>query len=656
METLTQLILSSERWLMQRILYYAKEHGYVKYTSTLVEAWRISIARLSETIVAAIERDPHPPEMGPDEDFSRHPIAAFGLEEGVRHRGRGLTLGMYLSLLKYYHQCYVDLIQEQGFPTEEERAYRLFVARCFDLIEMGVATGWQASESERLKELQITNRSLANEKNKYLTIFESLHDPVILLDNEEQISNMNHAASVLFSSAGNPGNLYYSPQTPRRVPEWLHASLAKLVDNDNVEFESTLDTYAGLRDYQVKLERMLDVSEKFMGVVALLTDLTARKQAERSLQQAHRELSTLYDVTAIANLPMPLENVLEQVLARVLETVQGQWGEIHLLESETGELRSVAATCPGGNEAGSFNSNALATWVVAHNRPLVISNMGKDHRVPPSVRSDHAFVGVPMRAGGRLHGVLIIFRPAGDTFDPPEVSLLASVADGVGLAVENNRCSRRSVVMEERERLARELHDSVTQSLYSLTLFGEWTIGLLQTGDLQLAGQKVARMGEIARQALKEMRLMVYELRSPELAAEGLRSVLESRLSAVEERAGVQTALHFDVSGLLPPHFEAELLAIAQEALNNALKHASAHSVTVSIKADDSDVKLSICDDGVGFVYADALNAGGMGLHSMRTRAERLAGRFWIESAPGEGSTVRAHIHRHGSKVNGRGN
>lgn len=655
MEPLSQLILSSERWLMVRILHYAKKHGYVKYTSTLVEAWRLSIARLSETIVAAIERDPHPPEMGPDEDFSRHPIAAFGLEEGVRHRGRGLTLGMYLSLLKYYRQCYVDLIQEQHFRLEEERSYRLFVARCFDLIELGVATGWQASESERLKELQITNRSLANEKNKYLTIFESLHDPVILLDSEKQISNMNHAAAMLFNSVGSPGNHYYSPKTPLGIPEWLKVSLTKLADNDSVQFESSLETYAGLRDYQIKLERMLDVSEKFMGVVALLTDLTARKQAERALQQAHRELSTLYDVTAIANLPMPLRDVLEQVLARMLETIHGQQGEIHLLDPETGELHLVAVTCSGGYETGPLNSNALAAWVVAHNMPLVISNMATDYRVPLSVRTDHTFVGVPMRAGGRLHGVLSIFRPAGESFDQTEVSLLASVADGVGLAVENNRCSRRSVVMEERERLARELHDSVTQSLYSLSLFGEWTVNLLEKGDHSMAGEKVARMGDIARQALKEMRLMVYELRSPELVAEGLRNVLESRLSAVEERAGVQTLLHFDVTGSLPPRFESELLAIAQEALNNALKHAGAHSVTVSIEGDDSQVRLSVCDDGVGFIYADALNAGGIGLHSMRTRAERLGGRFWVESAPDEGSTVRVHLHRPAIEVHHHG-
>ncbi|MBI1296962.1 GAF domain-containing protein [bacterium] len=655
MNTLVDLILANERWLMVRILHYAKQQGYVKYTSTLVEAWRISIVRLSETIVTAIQRDPHPPEMAPDDDFSSHPVAAVGVEDGLRHRGRGLTLGMYLSLLKYYRQCYVDLIQQQGYPIEEERSYRLFVARCFDLVELGVATGWYASESERLAELQRTNRYLANEKNKYLTIFESLHDPVILLDSEEQINNMNHAAAALFGRAGNPGNLYYGPQTQPSMPAWLPDSLDRLAGDNSVEFEATLETLVGLRDYQVKLERMRDVSEKFMGVVALLTDLTERKQAERRLIQAHRELSTLYDVTAIANLPMPLDAVLEQVLGRVLETIQGQRGEIHLLDPESGELQSAAVIRSAGYEVISVNGKALAAWVVAHNMPLVIANMAEDDRVPPGVRPDHTFVGVPMRAGGRLHGVLTIFRPAGECFEQAETSLLSSVADGVGLAVENNRCSRRSVVMAERERLARELHDSVTQSLYSLSLFGEWTASLLQNGDSQLAGEKVTRMGEIARQALKEMRLMVYELRSPELAAAGLYRVLENRLAAVEERSGVETSLHFAVTWPLSTQIEAELLAIAQEGLNNALKHARAHAVTVSIEGDAETLRLTVCDDGVGFVYADALSAGGMGLHSMCTRAERLGGSFWIDSTPGAGSSVHVHLALSTEKANGYG-
>ena len=102
------------------------------------------------------------------------------------------------------------------------------------------------------------------------------------------------------------------------------------------------------------------------------------------------------------------------------------------------------------------------------------------------------------------------------SIDVSEVSLLASVAEGVGLAVENSRRSRLAAVLQERDRLARELHDSVTQSLYSLTLFSEWTAGLLHKGDYAEAEAKLKRIAEIARQVHKEMRLLLYELRSAE--------------------------------------------------------------------------------------------------------------------------------------------
>jgi signal transduction histidine kinase len=245
-----------------------------------------------------------------------------------------------------------------------------------------------------------------------------------------------------------------------------------------------------------------------------------------------------------------------------------------------------------------------------------------------------------MRAGGRIQGVLSIFRAHGHVFELAEVSLLSSVAEGLALAVENSRRSRLAAIIEERERLARELHDSVTQSLYSLSLFSEWSAGLLDAGETAAAREKQLRIAEIARQALKEMRLMVYELRSSELETGGLRGALEMRLLAVEERAGVQTSLDFDPALHLPGAVEDEFYHIAQEALNNALKHATAQTVTVYVGVEAATVRLVICDDGCGFDLAGAEQSGGMGMTSMRARAARVGGTLQISSAPGCGCTV----------------
>ncbi|MCB0155080.1 MAG: PAS domain-containing protein [Anaerolineae bacterium] len=482
MEALRQLITAHEDWLMHRILGYAKSRDYVKYTSTLAEAWRISIANLSHTILTALDNFPAGLELGPDDDYSLDPIASFGIQEARKHRARGLTLGMFLSLLKYYRQCYLDLIEQAGFAPEQAARYSYFVRRCFDRVELGLCTEWTIStDSERLAELQRSNRELANEKNKYLTIFESLHDPVILLDQDNRVTNMNHAAARLLTGAVVPGDIYYDQQPTLHSLPWLAQEIAALSGSQaaTLNFEKTFNTPKGVRHFDIKLERMLDISEKYSGTVVLLNDLTE---------------------------------------------------------------------------------------------------------------------------------------------------------------------SKRAAIMEERERLARELHDSVTQSLYSLSLFAEWGHGLLEMGEADSALERLTRIGEISQQALREMRLLLYELRPSALEQDGLLGALKSRLAAVEQRVGVEVHFQANLTADLPAHVEECLYRIAQEALNNALKHAEAKSVIIRLKADGRLILLEVSDDGLGFDPGQINGSGRLGLAGMRARAERLGGTLELRTQPGAGTTLRLKI------------
>ncbi len=482
MERLRRLIIDNEEWLMHRILAYAKKQNYVKYTSTLAEAWRISIANLSKMILLALEDDPDTLELGPDEDYTQDPIASFGIEEARKHRARGLTLGMFLSLLKYYRLCYFELLERADLEPATEARYRHVVRRCFDRVELGLCTEWAtATDTERWQELQASNRFMVNEKNKYLTIFESLHAPVILLDSEQRVTNINHAAARLLTGSAVPGDTYYDQQPTAQSLPWLTQELVALTDSGalSMSFEKTFNTPKGTRHFEIKLERMLDVSEKYSGTVALLNDLTE---------------------------------------------------------------------------------------------------------------------------------------------------------------------SKRAAIMEERERLARELHDSVTQSLYSLTLFAEWGHGLLEAGETAPALERLARIGEISQQALREMRLLLYELRPSALEQDGLVGAIEGRLAAVEQRVGVEVHFQSKLTVDLPAHIEECLYRIAQEALNNALKHAEATSVIIRLKTDAESVRLSIVDDGLGFDPQRLDGAGRLGLAGMRSRVERLGGDLTIESTPGEGTTIRVTL------------
>jgi signal transduction histidine kinase len=248
-----------------------------------------------------------------------------------------------------------------------------------------------------------------------------------------------------------------------------------------------------------------------------------------------------------------------------------------------------------------------------------------------------------MRAKGKVLGVFSVFGEAGHQLYMEEMTLLASIADQVGVAVEHAwlyQQAEQLAVMEERERLARDLHDSVTQSLYCLTLFAEAGRRLIKSGDLERAESYLARLADTAQDALKEMRLLVYELRPPPLEREGLVGAIQQRLGAVERRVGVKAHLLVDDAVRLPAPVEEGLYRIVQEALNNALKHAMATSVTVRIHVAEEHVELEVVDDGIGFDPAAAGKMSGMGLANMQERAKRLGGALQVVSAPGKGTKV----------------
>jgi signal transduction histidine kinase len=211
------------------------------------------------------------------------------------------------------------------------------------------------------------------------------------------------------------------------------------------------------------------------------------------------------------------------------------------------------------------------------------------------------------------------------------------------VAVENARLYQHAgdlAVIAERQRLARDLHDSVTQSLYSLTLFAETGRRLIQRRELDAAERYLQRLSETAQHALKEMRMLVYELRPLALAQDGLLQTLQKRLDAVERRAGVHAQLIADANIDLPLAVERELYHIILEALNNSLKHSSATSVTVEIAMDGDDVQARVTDDGVGFVPEQVVDHGGMGLVSMRERSVNLGATLDIISSPSHGTAI----------------
>lgn len=204
--------------------------------------------------------------------------------------------------------------------------------------------------------------------------------------------------------------------------------------------------------------------------------------------------------------------------------------------------------------------------------------------------------------------------------------------------------SQMQAAIEERQRLARDLHDTVAQTLYSLTLLSEAVRRLANSGDLDQVQAYAGRLGETAQQSLREMRLLVYEMRSQALEQDGLVKTLQNRLDAVEKRSGIQVDFQADVKTKLPVLVEEGLFYIASEALNNSLKHAMAGSLTINLKSDEAGVELEIRDNGRGFDVKALGNEGGFGLSNMRERTEKLGGMIQVESSDGAGTKISVKI------------
>jgi GAF domain-containing protein len=261
-------------------------------------------------------------------------------------------------------------------------------------------------------------------------------------------------------------------------------------------------------------------------------------------------------------------------------------------------------------------------------------------------RGYYALLSVPLIIKDEDYGAITLYYREAREFSEEESRLASSVAHQAALAIESARLreqAEQSAAMAERSRLARELHDSVTQSLYSIMLYAEAGARALAEGDKAPAVEYLQELRATAQEALREMRLLIFELRPLALEKSGLVAALRARLEAVEARSGMQADFRVegaDAVACLSFTLQDELYHIVHEALNNVLKHSNAKHVQVDLQIQDTNVHLEICDDGVGFICTSNGTAGGLGLSSMRERSQRLGGQLQIESSPGHGASV----------------
>ncbi|MEW2118271.1 MULTISPECIES: GAF domain-containing sensor histidine kinase [unclassified Streptomyces] len=289
-------------------------------------------------------------------------------------------------------------------------------------------------------------------------------------------------------------------------------------------------------------------------------------------------------------------------------------------------------------------------------RPERLADVRKDPRFEgwPSAHPDMSdFLGLPIRDGEEVLGALFLankncVKPAGDCgFTEDDEDLLAILAQHAAIALTNARLYERSrelTIAEERSRLAHELHDAVSQKLFSLRLTAQAAATLVDRDPARAKGE-LHQVAALAAEAADELRAAVVELRPTGLDEDGLIATLRSHVRVLDRAHSARVT--FDSRGVraLPAAQEEALLRVAQEALHNALRHSGAALVEVTLTKRGPGAALCVTDDGSGFDPTAVRSAGRhLGLVSMRDRASGVGGRLDVESAPGKGTTIEMEV------------
>ena len=385
-----------------------------------------------------------------------------------------------------------------------------------------------------------------------------------------------------------------------------------------------------------------------LGGITLKRIQTSR-QLQAHMENRERELEVLYRISALSNELLDLSTVLQKSLQLVLEATGSQAGIIHLFGEDEDSPVQVLAVSPEMSEVFLEGKNQNNPKDLPYDQALTdhVLNIRSPIPTPIEEITGYAQWQARVHSKGKPLGLFLLYKEKSQQFSPEEQAFLNAVSDQLGVVIESSRLRNmleKTAVDEERQRLARDLHDSVVQSLYGLLLFNHTAMEAAKMGNFKEIPnllQKSAKMGE---QALRELRLMLSELRPIPLEQDGLIPALDLRLDTVERRSNLDARIQVEGQiRRLPSKVETEIYRIAIEALNNVLRHAGASQIMVRLIFSSDQFELIIQDNGIGFDPRKRL-VGEMGLKNMQERANQIHANFAVITAPGAGTQVKISL------------
>jgi PAS domain S-box-containing protein len=484
-------------------------------------------------------------------------------------------------------------------------------------------------------------------------VVEGMDDGWMVVDHQGKVIDVNSSTEKMI---GMSRESIYGLPVEQILSEW-HKVLQSTEGVKEMEMRRIAEN--DWRYLNIRISQLTRKNHSQFGHLIVWRDITGRKLADDARQKARDELFVLLNAISSLASRSNLEDFLAESSYQIVYSFHSQAVAVFLTEEKDGGRQNLLLKSHFGfapEHVNLINSKTITAgiyeWLIKNeeNRPLVLDH---EHGVanapfnPASIGFNYVAL-IPLiiftQHENSVMGCLCLGRNEDAAYNRDEVIRLTTIANQIATLIDSSRRRQFAIALGERQRLLRDLHDSVSQKLYGLVALTEAAQAGIEAGSKIAPVEVLSRIGENARHAVKEMRLFLYEMQPIDLK-DGIVSSLQHRLAAVEGRADIKARMLSDENIQLDKDTEIALYYIAQEALNNILRHARAKNVAVNLKQTRQNIILEIKDDGQGFDIKKLDNSG-LGLRNMKERTAQVNGKFKITSKVGAGTKVVVSIAR----------
>jgi PAS domain S-box-containing protein len=502
----------------------------------------------------------------------------------------------------------------------------------------------------RTRELTHQLKSQAERLISVSKAIESTSDAISISDTMGKAIYLNQAFTNLYGFQVNELNVRGIPDSLFVNPDVAAEVLATIQNNLSWKGEVALKTKQGhIIPTLLRVDSIEDSAGRRIGLISVHTDITQRKRAEASQREQQVFEKALRDSATALTATLELDSVLDQILTNIGHVVPHHMGQVLLIEQ--GVARTVRVT--------GFSDAQTRTWLlsrrynVAENldlrtmletgKPIIRSETTAwwNDTYPLELHAIQSYVCAPIRLKGDTRGFLYLFSQKPAFFTSVHANRLQAFAEHAAIAIQNAQLHEKAqqlATLQERQRLAHELHDAVSQTLYSASVIAEALPSLWERDPAQ-AKRRLVQLHRLTRGALAELRTLLLELRPSRLVEADFDDLLHQLAEALQGRTHLEVALETDDTPALPEDVKTAFFYITQEALNNVVKHANATHVAVHFCNNRDQLELNILDDGRGF-DPDQVESTSMGLGIMHERAEAIGARLDVTSQVNHGTNV----------------